>query len=282
MSIRFFCSNCRQLLKAREDKIGRRMPCPKCKKPVTVPERSDPEVERARRQRESEGQVDPFAELIVYDTDIVYETEAEDGNTDDFDRRFIAIPRRVLYAHAILLATVTAAAFVCGYVAGHFTQTEPVPAEAAEPERIAIEGQLKWEGSTGDIADKGAVIIAVPESLAAQDQPLPGEELNPARPVPKRSNQIVRTIEDWGGDYRRTNEVGEFELFLKPGRYHVLFISQQSERPQHAEPSRDHLVSLRRYFSPPEELIGPHRYRWKVEEVKEGTTLTHVFAADGL
>lgn len=282
MSVRFFCSNCRQLLKARKDKIGRRIPCPKCKNPVTVPERSDADVERGQQQRESEVQLDLFSELIVYDTDIVYETDSENGTAVDFDRRFVAVPRRMLYLHATLLAIFTSAAFVCGYAAGYLTQTEPPPVEAGEPERIAIEGQLKWEGSTGNIADKGAVVIAVPENLAPQDQPLPGEELNPSRPVPKRSDQLVRTIEDWGGDYRRTNEVGEFELFLKPGRYHVLFISQQSERPQHAEPLRDHLVSMGRYFSPPEQLIGPHRYRWKVEEIKGDTTLSHVFAADGL
>jgi len=276
MAIRFFCSHCRQLLKAREDKIGRRVPCPKCKKPVTVPKESDPEVEHARQQKESEGQIDPFAELIVYDDEIVYETDDSHGKADAYDRRLVAVSRRVLYGHAVLLALVTGAAFLAGFLAGHVTRVEEVAAPA-EPQRVLITGQLKWEASTGDLADKGAVVIAFPETLEANKK-LPGEELSPARPMPSRTDELVRTIEDWGGDYKRTNDAGDFELFLKPGKYHVLLVSQQSERPRQIEPDRNHLAAIGRYFTSPEMLIGPYRYRWTVEEFHEDSELRRVFS----
>jgi hypothetical protein len=44
MSIKFLCPHCHELLRVKEELGGKRGPCPRCKKPVTVPCSSDPEL----------------------------------------------------------------------------------------------------------------------------------------------------------------------------------------------------------------------------------------------
>src|SRR2546428_319979 len=47
MPIRFACPSCGQPLLARDDKVGRKLKCPKCRKTLVVPTESQPRGETA-------------------------------------------------------------------------------------------------------------------------------------------------------------------------------------------------------------------------------------------
>ena len=282
MPIRFFCHNCQQVLKAREDKIGRRMPCPKCKKAVVVPEANDPRLEAtAAEPEETESAEDPFGDLIVYDRELVYETEEQqkkrqrkkDG--DDFDRRLVSITRPVIYGQAVLLVSVAVAAVLAGYLIGS-TNREKITAESLAPQRVIVDGMVQWEGVTGLLADRGAVILALPADLAIEKK-VAGDRLSPERTMPPKDDLSLRTIEDWGGQYTRTNDIGEFQLFLIPGEYQVLIVSHQSKRGPRDRLDREDLAAIGQYVTLPHELIGQARYVWRVQAFDEDSHLFHDF-----
>jgi hypothetical protein len=282
MPIRFSCPHCHQKLKASEDKAGRRIACPKCKTKLTIPSAEAAAQVTSSTAAVDESAVDPFAELVVYDEPVVYETEApkDEGprGTADFNRHLVSISRRLIYLHAVLLLLLAAVGFAAGYVIGLRGRNQVVT-KAPPPQRVLIQGRIRWEATTGLLADKGAVVIALPAEVQPE-QMLPGDSLSPAMPMPAKGDDLIRTIEAWGGDYTRTNDVGEFELFLLPGRYHLLYVSHNAERLANVEPEREHVAELGQFFSVPHELIGSYRYRWAAEELDENSQLMHDFAAD--
>jgi hypothetical protein len=283
MPIRFRCPHCQRKLKARNDKAEQQMACPNCGQPLTVPahEAVDPNRVEGLAEEEQRAHADPFAELIVYDDEIVYETDEPQAARDTFGkqvatRQLVGVSRRLIYAHAILLAILPLTGLAVGYLIGRTDRQPSVASGPPAPRRVLISGRLQWTGTTGALADKGAVVIALPHDLEPQRK-LPGEGLGPDKPQPQQGDPRVRAIEDWGGDYTRTNDVGEFQLFLLPGRYYILSVSHQSDRRSHVEPSRDDLASIGKFFTAPHEIIGPHRYHWTITEIKEGSQYAHEF-----
>ena len=58
---------------------GKRVKCPKCGDPITVPTEAEGEAQVAARKATPKGVDDPFAEFMVYDdSEVVYDT-AEAG-----------------------------------------------------------------------------------------------------------------------------------------------------------------------------------------------------------
>ena len=285
MPIRFFCRHCQQLLKAREDKIGRRIPCPKCKKVVVVPEADDQRLASAAAERdESDSEADTFADMMVFDHEIVYETEEEEKKRkkkkdgDDFDRRLVSISRPVLYGQAALLASVAVAAVLAGYLIGK-TNRQAITIEPVGPQRVVVDGMVRWEGVTGLLPDRGAVVLALPADLTT-DKKIAGDRLSPDRTVPPKDDLSLRTIEDWGGHYTRTNDIGEFQLFLLPGDYQVLIVSHQTKRPPPKPLDREDLAAIGQYVTLPSELIGQARYVWRIETIGPDSHLFHDFELD--
>lgn len=282
MPIRFRCPNCDRKLKARDDHADRQLPCPNCNQLLTVPADSALSRIMAESQTADSGEDDPFSELIVYDDEIIYDTDEAGTDREERPKRsskigWVGVSRRLIYAHALLLPVLALAGLVFGYMIGR-TNRLPVQIQVAPPEhRVLITGQLQWEGQTKQISDRGAVVIAIPQDFKPT-QKLPGDKVGPSQPVPSRDSQLVSSLEDWGGDYARTNETGEFELFLLPGAYQLLFVSGQSKRPTAAPPDRDDLAAIGQFFTLPHEIIGPQRYHWTSEELDEKSRLLHEFA----
>ncbi|NIP85663.1 MAG: hypothetical protein GTO03_08910, partial [Planctomycetales bacterium] len=264
MLIRFSCPHCQRKLKARSDKAAQRLPCPNCRQILTVP--AGEAAEPAPPVSGTTATADPFAELIVYDDQLVYETDEPPagpttGGPPARPPHWVGVSRQLIYLHAGLLLVVPLTALAVGYLIGRTDRPRGASLPPAVPARVLITGRLQWRGTTGPLADKGAVVIAVPQDLQPP-QKLPGQTLGPDQPLPAQGDQRVRTIEDWGGDYVRTNEVGEFQLFLLPGRYYLLAISRQSRRLTNAEPDRADLAAIGKFFTAPHELIGSHPYHW--------------------
>lgn len=281
MPIRFRCPQCDRKLKARDDHVGRQLHCPSCNQVLTVP--ADSELSRiiAEGQSSDDTSSDPFAELIVYDDEIVYETDPRsDGNsapTKSSKTRWVGVSRRLIYMYALLLPIIGCGALLFGYLFGRTHRTPLQPQVAAKEHRVLITGQLQWEGQTKQIADRGAVVIAIPDNFEPP-QKLAGDKFGPQKPVPSRDSEVVRTIEEWSGGYARTNDTGEFELYLFPGKYHLLFVSGQAKRRAVAEPKlRDDLAAIGQFFSVPEEIIGPQRYHWTLEELSDESRLSYEF-----
>jgi hypothetical protein len=77
-------------------------------------------------------------------------------------------------------------------------------------------------------------------------------------------------LEELGGKYDRTDGLGNFVLKLPgPGRYQLLFVSRNAERPAGQPVSAVQLQEMRRYFATPDALIGSNRYAWTVRDVRE-------------
>jgi hypothetical protein len=281
MPIRFRCPHCQRKLKARSDKAQQRMACPNCNETLTIPSGDSVDQFMAEASALESPDADPFAELIVYDDELVYETEEPQSTratsgTVVVKPQLVGVSRRLIYVHAALLAFLAVTGLAVGYLIGRTDRQPSIAVGPPAPQRGLISGRLQWTGTTGALADKGAVVIALPLDLETQNK-LPGASLGPDKPVPQQGDPLIRAIEDWGGDYTRTNDVGEFELFLVPGRYHILSVSHQSDRLSNVEPDRDDLAAIGKYFTAPHEIIGLHRYHWTTKELEEGSQFSHEF-----
>jgi len=195
-----------------------------------------------------------------------------------FDRQCVAVPRTLLYAQAALLVVLTVVAFTAGYLIGH-DPNEPASEGLPEPERILIDGRLQWEATTGMLADKGAIVLAVPEGYESARK-LSGEHLGARVSIPEPSSDLATTLQSWGGDFAVANNHGEFRLFLIPGRYHVLMLSRNALRPVDTGPSRTDLAEIGRFFEMPDRMLGEFQYRWSVETFDADSQLMHDFGSD--
>ena len=199
MSIKFACPHCQTKLSAREEKVGRKFRCPKCAEVIRVPAPEEVAVLQGHAEEESaesQSEVeelgdDPFAEFIVYDTEIVYETgdgpqfdsdsEEEGGERPagaairrgtDYDRRFVAVRRSLLYVHGALLGLIALTALAAGFFIGSAVRPDPTRPPPQEPEiqPVVLEGKLQYEAITGSLDDKRAVVIALPEKVEVENK----------------------------------------------------------------------------------------------------------------
>ncbi|MEK6249221.1 MAG: hypothetical protein N2C12_13650 [Planctomycetales bacterium] len=285
MPIRFACENCQELLTVSDQTAGQQMRCPKCTARLSVPNVSVPSVpvpnndpqsvgqNRATEKPATPGSASP---LVVYDTEFRYEDESVRTKPVDYDPRLVAISRKVIYLQAGLLVALTMGAALVGYMAGS-TVHDPADAQTATRQRVLIQGEVKWVGFTGPLADSGAVVLVLP-SRSLVEKKIAGGRLAPDRPLPASDDKTIEMIEDWGGYYTRTNTAGQFELFVRPGDYNVLVVSHRSKRRAGQRPSRDDIAELGEYVSAPLEIIGPYRYAWQHRRFDRDSQLSHEFA----
>lgn len=299
MPIKFACEHCDQVLRVSSKKAGRRAKCPSCQNSLTVPtleqaaemavkrraaekarEPAD-ETERSTLARDDsvdgvsagEAALDPFAQFTVYnDSELVYE-RPEMRRVDDrpVDMDKVAVPRKVIYMQGVLLGLVAIVCFTLGVVVGVATNSGGTPAVALP---CVVSGKVSFvDSSKQKTPDTGAVVIIVPKEAKPDGRPNP-TALSPDSQPPARESAAFAAIRDIGGDYRRVDAEGRFELDVMNSRsYYVLYISNRAVAGDKDQLTTKQRAQIGDYFLPVEELIGNHKVKW-IEARVSGQTMT--------
>jgi len=291
MPVRFPCQSCQTVLRTSRRKIGSRLNCPKCGKPLEVPSEARAQeliahLKEQRRAADSVGSQDPLAEFTVYDedADLVYEDDEESLHDPltgvEIDRTKVAVPRMVIYIQAGLLGFIAVFSFLLGTFVG---RRVPDTSTAGDPRAqvIYVEGQVYTDRSHED-TDSGAVVIALPKNRKPDDV-IEIAGLGPDLPMPDLERHAgVAAIRELGGNYTRTDHRGEFDLRLpRPEEYYILVISAERKRPGDKSPRAADLDKMRKYFfktmkkerTAALQLLDQHAYSWDEKELKSGTEL---------
>jgi hypothetical protein len=177
---------------------------------------------------------------------------------------------------------VGAIAFGAGYLIGTANQPSPTAASSsAEP--VVLAGTVSYSSASGEVlGDAGAVVIAIPEGRFPSPK-WPTSGLAPRDPEAATGSVAMMALEEFGASYTRADEEGKFSLGIKPGRYHLLFVSRNADRPSDSPITEQELNRLRQYFSPAPQLVGNSKHHWLVADLSSGelATRSHDFGADG-
>jgi len=203
-------------------------------------------------------------------------------------RGMILFPRRAYYVQGLLFLILAAASFGSGYFIGRGDATleKQIALEQSSKQSVLLEGRLVYNPGTGQITgDHNAVILALPE-LPREELPagkLPIDGIRPQDPPPPQTQRSVRMINELGGAYARANLEGNFFMQVPDqGKYYLLIISRNTERPQGTEIDELDLADMKKYFKLAEHLVGRYKYRWELREIDFGTdTIEENFGRDG-
>jgi hypothetical protein len=283
MPIRFSCPRCGQALRARDDKAGRKLKCPKCDQSLSVP------LEDTRPAPDSEGAAadSPPSELIVYDDDVSSGTEEPDGaastpRPDDqavehFNPRYVAVPRWMLFAHGGLLAVLAMAAFAIGMHFGRGAREDGVPTTTRI---VDVEGTVKWGPPAKEQGDKDAVLIVWPAGGVPPSK-IDVATLAAGKPAPKADDPACQKLMEMGGQYLRAGDGGALQLRLVPGGYRILLLSRNTQLPAGANPKPEDVSDLRAIFTQPEQLLGRQKYHLGTLDASETNKFQHSFGESG-
>lgn len=318
MPVQFVCTYCAQLLSVGSRKIGTEVECPRCRRNLTVP---DPETAAAsvamRQAQRAPAPESPLPEFLVYDEP---ETSALDAppviitdrpvqppplpvrappplpNSTTSDplwqkltpqrgcQPMLLISRRTLYVQAGILGFTTLAAFGLGYLIGFGVAPKSAASPAAQAgEATLVQGFIRYSTETGEVlGDAGAVVMALPDGRLPNPK-LGVQGLRPADPEPVAGGGVLMSLELLGGATTRVGLDGGYSLAVnEPGRYFLLIISRNTQRPPGNDLDEFQQALLERYFQPANQLIGAQKYLWRVETLPAGTTnRTHDFGRSG-
>jgi hypothetical protein len=274
MPIRFTCDACRTPLAVATRKAGSEVTCPRCEARIRVPELAVVGVASGLPAPASVtpplGVAAPDAPPLSDEPDwskIVEAVETQRvqvaapspvGVEYEVDYNLISIPRRMIYLQAGAIGVAVLFAFVIGYLVGRGMRGEAAEGVAAgEPVIVHVRVDFQ-EGVDKRSPDAGAAVIALPAGkLPPKKLAIAG--LNPAQPA-LAGTEAIKLLEDLGGGYARGNDQGIAELLLKPGKYHVLVISNRAVRPGVTQPKPKDIATLAGYFESSADLFGDKKY----------------------
>jgi hypothetical protein len=194
---------------------------------------------------------------------------------------WLLVARWMVYMQALLLIVVGTLGFVCGYVAADRQQTSSHSAasRAAVPakkeEQIKLSGTVVYTGIGGAVeSDANAVAIALPIGVVPRHK-ISVRGLHPQDEASQFTRLGIEAIRALGGDYRRANAQGAFQLSLpRPGEYYVLTVSAHAPRPRSMPIEDQTLSGLANVFESGSDLIGSWQYRWTWQSFKDDALTT--------
>ncbi len=262
MPVRFFCPICQQLLSVASRKVGSKVNCPKCQFSILVPASQParhgaggaskhgaggasktpaPESKPPESRPQARPKAPPSSALWISDSVVFDDIPAVLESTPmpqpapekppvaqpTVDRQFVAVSRRMLQLQAVIILLISLAALAAGYYIGRGAQ--PKSNSQASPDPVAVQGRVSYQGDSNQLLpDAQAVVIVFPQGATPADK-IPIAGLRPDDPATAESNS-VRAIDSLDGNYRRTDDQGQFELVrLPPGSYKVLIISKHAQ-----------------------------------------------------
>jgi hypothetical protein len=213
-------------------------------------------------------------EIIVHDDEVewIYEsTSTSPGEQAAPANDRVLVPRRVIYAQGILLGAVAIISFALGMLVQSSHQDE---AAVDAPRPRVLNGRVTYRHAGRQLPDEGSVVIAVPADRRPEpDRKAAFEGLRPGDPTPLADNPSLRTIRSLGGDVRRTDSDGNFQMQVaNPGSYYVLVISSHVHRPAQDSFDKRHIAQLGRYVVAPLDLLADRQYLWQLITIRRNQT----------
>jgi hypothetical protein len=190
----------------------------------------------------------------------------------------ILFPRRMLYVEAVLYATIAAAAFGLGYLAGRGGPSAVKDAENASlQKRVPVEGKV-WLASRGGTkrGNEGAVVIVLPAGK------LPAKRLSIARLVPgdppAAGDATLAALAEFGGAATRADATGGLAPFFVPaaGSYRILVLSPQATGEPVAPLEKPDISELGKYFDAPPDFWQRWSHGWLTKDLRLGVALIDV------
>jgi DNA-directed RNA polymerase subunit RPC12/RpoP len=224
----------------------------------------------------------PSDDLVVYDEPPLFvDDEGGYGGMGSLPTsELIGVPRRMLYAQAVLIVLVAVGGLVVGFVLGRYGA--PLTATDAAPEPISIGGVVSYRNAAGQtVADSGAVVVVVP----INQPPVPSQRpmmdgFGPLSAAPPPDHPVLRAIASQGGAYVRANQEGRFEATLpQRGQYGVLLISRHAQRSAEAAFEPNELAAMLEHLGRVPNLIGDQKHHWSTAPLRDGSQLAHDFGA---
>ena len=280
-------------------KAGTQVTCPKCKSPIAVPtaseaatdsflvahpvEQSRAETPDVMSQFTTPEIEETLNSLVVFDrpadgTATGRPSSAGARDSDD-ERRWLLIPRKVVYFQAGLLALVAVLFFLAGWwIGGGNPASSPSIDPTSAESQASLDVFLRYQGADGQPRpDEGAVILVLPAEKRVTDK-LPAAALDPNLPPPNAASPITDKLTWLGAGHGHTDADGKRAGIAVriPGKHHVLLLSNHARRT--SEPRPQDLAVLGTYLDGAAELLGDRQYRLTTEELSGTVNMTHDFA----
>lgn len=270
MPIRCTCPTCHQRLSVAQRKAGQEVQCPRCRRPVRVPEEgvSEPWQGTSGSAALATGTMtDPAASPLADGDELVLVASGEQF-LEPADQAVVTVPRRVIYLQGVLLGLVALVFFVFGLMVGARSTSNPAQPAGT---MCVVSGSVSYTDATGRVwPDAGSVVVLVPATLRP-DEKASAEGLAPGEPFADHMAHpgllIIRAL---GGDYARVDAQGRYRMRSVPaGRFFLLIVSAHARRSNQTELRAEDLAEMGRYFTPATHLVGPFRYRWQETELAD-------------
>lgn len=285
MPLQFRCPACRETISVSSRLAGATSPCPNCKAEITVPMPGQPKQSPSSTSSAStDPQVSslPKAQPLPSDYEDAVavlkrpvQSKPVEAPTYHLDEAGdgIVLPRRILFAQAILLAFVSGVTLLAGFAMGwavHRSADDSADAQRGRP--VKFQGKIRLPDKSGKPqADAGALVVAIPLHLMqSRENPLAATDLkfdeSAANPENSPAGQEIARS---GGSLAKSNDAGDFALNVAPGYYRLLIISRRAVRSKAEKPDAAQFASLGRIIAPAADLLADRQFRWTIVEVGE-------------
>jgi hypothetical protein len=187
------------------------------------------------------------------------------------DQDLVAVPRRIVFVQGFLLGGIAIVFFIFGVVVGSHSTVENAP---GVPRTCQISGRITYtDTAASSLPDAGSVVIAFPVGRRPEPK-IAVDGLRPADPSPAANHPGVVAVRDVGGAFARADRKGQFRLRVpNVGRYFILVISKNAQRPESEQPKTRDLAQIGRYVLPASEMLGRQRYSWQQLNLRDDRTL---------
>ena len=274
MPIRFRCPSCTRKLSVGSKKAGESVRCPKCGEVISVPTADEADATSAMSEALGTSS-EPSFEFEV-DVEAQPSRPASEPQVP-VDLDLVSIPRTILYAQGVLIATVALLAFAAGYWTGSGSST--AVGEAAENlGPIQIVGSLTRDDSGDEVGEEGAVLLLLPRDKTPDDK-IDARDWGPLAEGPQPGEQALQRLQILGGIYQRTGEGGSFAFVVpRAGDYYVTRISHSTRR--QGDLNVNDVKILGSYLKGVPDLLGDRQYTFATITIEPGTKLDYNFVGN--
>ncbi|MEM7782813.1 MAG: hypothetical protein AAF623_05630 [Planctomycetota bacterium] len=177
-------------------------------------------------------------------------------------REPISVARWVVYFQAAMLGLVATIFFIFGLIVGSFNSSYGHSNDVFD---CRIVGSVTYRTESGNLlADHNSVVVLIPRDKKP-DRRSQGKWIHPESFEPL-DNQGIDTIHSLGGAVVRTDENGDFDLFVdgkqnEGVRYFLLIISK-NHLENDRELTKQQAAAIGTFFMPVENVARGHSIHW--------------------
>lgn len=276
MPVQFTCPHCGQLLSVARRKVGQAVQCAGCHGGVIVPPPFSGDATTLPTATESppngdlEGRIETREEPMA--------RPPLEGFASGWNAA-VPVTRMALYSIGGLIVGVSIVSFLLGWAMGRATVHNQLA--GAPSGSYQIHGRISYATNRGrTVADSESVVIALPVNQKP-DEKFEISALRPDVPPPTAQHPTLQAIRSMGGDFARTNRLGDFRLEIPaPGEYFLLVVSSHLPRSESEPPTTKEIVQLGQYFKQADALLGKNDFVWSKELIRSEKRFDYRFQND--